>query len=124
MDGYGLIEELKKTKYNRYIWKYYLTNEKRIIGSIKVKYKERELTLLNLNIEPEHRGKGLAKALLQIVIDKHGSKEELYIKPNPYKDQPVSRDKLEKFYQSFGFNAFGSEGKMKRDATNKGIKYC
>jgi len=55
-----------------------------------------------LYVDPQHRGKGYANALLHTAKLVSGNRT-LIVKPDPFKDRGVSRSALEKIYKSHGF---------------------
>ena len=56
-----------------------------------------------LSVDPQHRGKGYAHALIQLARHLPGGSHTLVVKPDPFKDRAVSRDALEKMYRAHGF---------------------
>jgi GNAT superfamily N-acetyltransferase len=112
-DDYTIEEELKYKNFKPY-WKYtvfYKKNE--FVGSVVLLQKKYGLTLYDLHIAESHRRKGLAKALVNKVIEKQGS-NDLFVRATPYNDQPMPKDKLVEFYENLGFTEFGNEGRMVR----------
>lgn len=67
----------------------------------------------NLWVAPDHRRHGLAGALLERVIARYGQ-DDLYLSVVPYTDQPLSVDKLARWYQRFGFAWTAVPGIMHR----------
>lgn len=53
-------------------------------------------------VQRDHRRKGLAKLLMNKVIQEHGDKE-MQLVPCPFKDRQLSEGQLKKFYSTFGF---------------------
>lgn len=58
-----------------------------------------------MEVDPEHRGKGVAKELLQRLMDKADADgiTTIYTRANPYNDEPLSQEDLMNFYAKFGF---------------------
>jgi ribosomal protein S18 acetylase RimI-like enzyme len=52
-------------------------------------------------VDPEHRNQGLAKKLIQSVINKY--KRPINIRVSAYKDEPLKDDQLIEFYRKLGF---------------------
>lgn len=67
-----------------------------------VKRSKLSLFLDGLYVLPEYRSKGIATYLVRLVELNH-SDEDLYIKPDPFKDKAVSRESLIEFYGRLGF---------------------
>ncbi len=103
-------------QHKKQFWKYYIILQNEVIGSVKLKFKGSELTILSLNIHPEFRGRKLSKTLLNEVIKRHGH-IDLYIKPRPYGLNSLSREKLYEYYKSFGFKDLDEDLKLKRKGT-------
>lgn len=58
--------------------------------------------IARLFVEPEHRGKGLAKRLLNVVSDASIGKR-VYTRAHAYGDKPKSDEELNKMYEHLGF---------------------
>lgn len=111
--GYEIREEIKQQQGTQY-WKYTVHDSPAgVIGSVVVMPKKYGLTINDLQIDEQHRRKGLAKILLETIIDKHG-KNDLFVRPRPYNDKPVSKEILTELYERYNFVQFGGEGRMVR----------
>jgi GNAT superfamily N-acetyltransferase len=66
--------------------------------------------LEKMHVVPEHRGKGLARMLLQEA--KKRATKDLYIKPRPFGDMPATIDALKKLYRSEGFKGIDDKDNM------------
>lgn len=64
-----------------------------------------------LQVEPEHRGQGHARALLKEL--KQWTAKPLYIRPRPFGDMPAGIESLKKFYKSEGFEVVDGKDTMK-----------
>lgn len=113
------LEHEKKEKNKIPFDKFLITSNGEEVGSVLVKQKEFGLTVLSLKVSREHRGKGLAKLLLQTVCE-YFNNNDLYIRANPFGDAPISREKLYVLYEKYGFKEFGEEKRMVRKAKDNG----
>ncbi len=64
------------------------------------------MTLSDLQVHKDYRGCGLGRILLKHILNKY---DNLYLRPQPYKSDGLSEDKLREFYASEGFRPFGNE---------------
>ena len=106
-----VIQKELREKKGKVFFKYFIKQDEVILGSAILRDRKGEMTILSLQVEPEFRGKGVATELLNKIISDY-STTDLYIRPRPYKDKPVDRDKLRNFYAKMGFVELGEEGKM------------
>jgi len=72
-----------------------------------------EVDILNfdvqcLEVEPKHRRKGYATALMKRVIQDFGNEElSIIVEPEDFYDDAISIRNLQQFYRSFGFRGRG-----------------
>jgi N-acetylglutamate synthase-like GNAT family acetyltransferase len=89
-----------------------IRKDSKTIGFVKVSPWSDGNFVSNLWIRGEHRNNGSGRTLLKRIIKAHGDKP-LYLKAEGFSHSPLSQDKLEKWYQKFGFR-LGTEGRMYR----------
>jgi|AntRauTorcE11897_2_1112592.scaffolds.fasta_scaffold00009_202 GNAT superfamily N-acetyltransferase len=70
--------------------------------------------LVGLYVEPEHRQKGMAKAILQSV-EKDFEGYTIILQAHPYTDCPLSEKELQHMYERWGFRIYDEDGWMKKD---------
>jgi GNAT superfamily N-acetyltransferase len=71
-----------------------------------------------LKVEPEFRRQGVAKKLLDLVIEKHGHRK-IVLKAEPFADKPVPIEDLIEFYKCYGFSEYTEEHDMQREPNNE-----
>ena len=71
-------------------------------------YKGGPLFISDLNTVPDHRNQGLARRLMQHMVDTHGH-ENIFLEAEPYGANPADPKRLNKFYKSLGFTRTGSK---------------
>lgn len=95
------------------------------VGSVRLTPVKGGKALEQLRVDHEYRGKGLARRLIQLAKEQEPG--NLYIKPRPYGDMPMSVHKLKAFYASEGFETVDDKDNMmlKRaaDETLKTVKF-
>lgn len=83
------------------------------VAHVEVKDHGGVLWLDNLWVHGDRRGDGYATALLERAVGEwQGS--DLYLHISPYTDQPLNAARLATFYGSFGFEATGVPGVLRR----------
>jgi GNAT superfamily N-acetyltransferase len=85
----------------------------RNVGTVSVMSNPDSYWLRGLYVSPRHRGKGLARKLVQQALDKFKDKA-VCLSPAPFRDQAVTAEDLAKFYSKFGFKPHG-EKLMRRE---------
>ena len=75
--------------------------------------------LSNLYVAPSYRGQGVAKALVQRLLQDWGHRD-IALRTMPYADRPLLPEVLAAFYASFGFAATGTPGIMLRKGVERG----
>jgi|AntDeeMinimDraft_6_1070357.scaffolds.fasta_scaffold01303_6 ribosomal protein S18 acetylase RimI-like enzyme len=69
--------------------------------------------LVGLHVEPEHRQKGMAKALLRS-IEEDFETCTIFLQAHPYSDCPFSEEELQQMYERLGFHVYEEDGWMKK----------
>lgn len=72
--------------------------------------------LKGMKVDPAHRGRGMAKTLLEAALAKYQG-QDLRLRAKPYDDEPLDAAALQKFYGRYGFVPYDDEGRMVRKAT-------
>ena len=86
-----------------------------VIAHVEVDERVGVFWLTNLWVDPDHRGKGHAIALMCTAVAAW-SHCDLYLAVQPYTDQALSADTLARFYASYGFTMTTVPGIMHRSA--------
>lgn len=94
-----------------------MTPGKRVLGPASCLIEESKIVKRSLrdglrevsfvNVEPEHRGQGYGRALLDaITLEADECGTTLFVNVEPYDDSPLDQAALRKLYEEFGFTEF------------------
>lgn len=93
--------------------------EDKVVGMVRVSAEGEGYHIANFWIRPGYRSHGYGKKLFERIIRAYG-KYELTLKPEIFDSSPLSQEKLEKFYETFGFTKDGEN--MTRPAGGKEVE--
>lgn len=80
------------------------------LGSARLEDVTAGKELCRLQVATGYRGQGVARALLRAAL--RSTKEDVYIKPRPFGDMPLSVDALKGLYASEGFTGIDDKDNM------------
>lgn len=91
------------------------------IANVYVRMRGEHPWMDDLWVAPNHRKQGLARQLIERVLDFYASMD-LYLAIEPYTDTPLSIDDLAHFYASCGFEPTSVPGVLIRPADSRKLE--
>ena len=67
--------------------------------------------LKGIHVKPSYRRKGVSKHLMDAIYSDYKGKT-MRLRARPYKDKPLTKQQLMRFYRKRGFTPYDSDGRM------------